>query len=666
VKRRKFATAAVFFAALLVAALAAASVSAATSSQKAKAAAGTGVQLKAGHHSSSNSKLPHGAQTPQLVGTGSFIGTNSGPSGQKPAKGVFPGIKSITTAHDRAIPGKHGAKSTAAAAAAGAAAQPNAAVIPHAHSLPITSASYAGSAKGLNAYSQDSTGGYIDTPPDQALAEGNGYVLEAVNNVFQISDTNFGHVTNTESMESFWMPAIIATGYVNVSDPKAHYDNVTRKWYVTQIAYNGPPFPGSAVFIGVSTTSDPLSPYNIYVLDVTFDGTDCINDPFGCLGDQPLLGMNRNALFISTNSFDWTNGAFNGTQIYIIDSTALAGGALFPNIVYGDIGALFNTPEGFDGCGTFSYPVSAMCWYSVQPATTPNQSFVTSRGGTEFGMSALDWFGSNDNRIALWAFTNTSSISNFSPLIFVNYAIASTENYGFPFTDTPFFAPFAEQPSGGNTPLCDVVFGPLCEPGPIANNDDRMNEVKSVVANNQPAHNWGGVNTDALVPDPIGHLHRRSAIAYFDISATAWAGPFVIGAGVNAQNYVANWNNDVIFPAIGVSNDGLNGAMVFTVTGNTIFPSVAVSKVGDHNPVTKIPIVLLGQDVLDDFAWYEGFGPRWGDYSAAVGDGRTIYLATEYIQYQSCDTGTFLFDPTCNGTRAEGSNWGTGLVKVNV
>ena len=159
------------------------------------------------------------------------------------------------------------------------------------------------------------------------------------------------------------------------------------------------------------------------------------------------------------------------------------------------------------------------------------------------------------------------------------------------------------------------------------------------------------MNTDALVPDPIGHLHRRSAIAYFDISATAWAGPFVVGAGVNAQNYVANWNNDVIFPAIGVSNDGLNGAMVFTLTGNTNFPSVAVAKVGDHNPITKIPVVLAGQDVLDDFGWIIFGTPRWGDYSAAVGDGRTIYLATEYIQYPSCDDRRSSSTTTCGGTR---------------
>ena len=75
--------------------------------------------------------------------------------------------------------------------------------------------------------------------------------------------------------------------------------------------------------------------------------------------------------------------------------------------------------------------------------------------------------------------------------------------------------------------------------------------------------------------------------------------------------------------------------------------------------------MIAGQDVLDDFAWYLFGSPRWGDYSAAVTDGHTAYLATEYIQYPSCSDAEFLFDPTCGGTRSEFTNWGTGLVKVN-
>jgi len=666
VKRRNFAAVGAFVLALLVAAVAAASVSAATSSHKAAQAAGKGWELKAGHVNDKGKNLPT-----TKVGTGQFA--PSAPTQPKfvnsptPVQKQDAGANKNGATHDRVVPGKLGPNGgkKAPSTPSGAPIGPN--IVPHIKSLPIVSKSYAAQKPGLNAYSQDSTGGYIDTPPDQALAEGNGYVFEAVNNVFQISDTNFGHVTNAEPMEQFWAPAILATGYCSVSDPKATYDNVTRKWYVTEVAY-GPPgcAPGSAVFIAVSTTSDPLSIYNIYVLDTSFDGSTCTAD--GCLADQPLMGMNRNALFISTNSFDWDTPTFNGAQLYIIDSTGLAAGFLFPNIVYFDIGNNVPTPEGFIGCGlTLIYPDDAYCWYSVQPGNSPNLAQVTAHGGTEFFMSALDWFGSVDNRVALWALTNTSSISSFFPDMFINYAIAGTETYGFPFTDTPFFSPYAEQPSNGNTPLCDFFVGPFCEPGPIANNDDRMNQLATVTYGTT-AHNWAGLNTDALISDPIGHLHRRSAIAYFDLSANAWClGVFICGAMVNTQGYIGNWNNDVIFPSIGVSSvSGHSVAMVYTLTGNTNFPSVAVNKFTAASPPTSIPVVLAGQDVLDDFAWYFFGTPRWGDYSAATGDGTNVYLAGEYIQYPSCDDATFVFDPTCGGTRSEFTNWGTGLVKVNV
>ena len=46
-------------------------------------------------------------------------------------------------------------------------------------------------------------------------------MFEAVNNVLRSVTTNFGHVTNAEPMEQFWAPAILATGYCSVSDPKA-------------------------------------------------------------------------------------------------------------------------------------------------------------------------------------------------------------------------------------------------------------------------------------------------------------------------------------------------------------------------------------------------------------------------------------------------------------
>jgi len=686
VKRRKFATAVAFLAALLAVAIAASTVGAATSRTPVK-------KVLKGAHGKAPFKKNHAA----FAGSASFV--NSG------AKNPLKPVRSAETAKkfqkssrvvNRGIPGKVLKKGGASGAAAASAAA--AAGIPVAHSLQITTQNYQPAARGLGSFEQWVYGGYALTPPDQALAEGNGFVVEAVNNLWQVSGTNFGHVSNVESTEAFFAPAIIDSGYNCLSDPKANYDNRTRKWFMTEVAYGfcggGSGLPGSAVFIAVSTTSDPLGPYNLYVLDTSFDGAlDNNGNPFGlcgfdgCLADQPLLGMDEHALFISTNSFDWDSCilvgpdcVFNGAQMYAIDSTALAAGFAFPNVYYLNIGAL-DTPDASSGCGlpffTF-YPFSAFCWYSVQPATSPNRSQNELHGGTEFALAAQDWFGSIDNAIGVWAFTNTVAISSVIPsFIEWSWVDLDVQNYGFPATDTPFFAPWAEQPPSGHTTACDVFYGPFCTPTAIETNDDRMNEVKSV-ATSQTTYIWGGLNTKVLVSDPIHKQHRRAGIAWFSVRPTAWDGFDLVGAGVVGQGYVANWNNDVLFPAIGVDTTGQKGAMVYSLTGNTNYPSVAVSKVKIGTAVNNIQVVsaLAGKDLLDDLSGYFGFAARYGDYSAAVADGHTIYLASEYVPFVNCEADEYInsvffgsdpvFPGTCGGIRNPLTNYGTGLVRIGV
>jgi hypothetical protein len=666
VKRRKFATAVALLAALLAVAFAASSVGAATSKSSAKKGRGQASRVLNNAH---------------FAGGASFV--NSGIKGSKVYQGkaktkAFIDHPGVT---DRGIPGKLKGKKVGRSGGASAANAAAALAQPRAPSLPISERNYQPAVIGLGSAEQWIYGGYALTPPDNALAEGNGWVVQAVNNLWQVSNNStFGHVTNVESLESFFLPAIIDSGYNCLSDPKAHYDNRTRRWYMTEVAYDFCPLgfgqPGSAVFIAVSTSSDPVGPYNLYVLDTSFDGQFC--DVDGCLADQPLLGMNEHALFISTNSFDWDSCillggdcVFNGAQMYIIDSTALAAGFAFPNLFYADLGS-FDTPDAPEGCGDpffGSYPFSAYCWYSVQPATSPNQSYTEEHGGTEWALAAEDWFGSVDNGIVLWAFANTVTISAFFPgPIYISWVEVDGQTYGFPATDTPFFAPWAEQPPSGNTPACDVFYGPFCTPTAISPNDDRMNEVKSVKSVGHAAMVWGGLNTKVLVRDPIGRDHRRVGLAWWSVTPTSFDGFFVNTAAINNQGIVANWNNDLLYPSLGVDTTGQKGAMVYSLTGNTHFPTVATSKFNAFGQVTTITPVasLRGKDVLDDLSGYFGFPARYGDYSAAVGDGHSIYLATEFVPFVDCDADEYIADTTCGGIRNFVTNYGTGIVKVNV
>jgi hypothetical protein len=81
--------------------------------------------------------------------------------------------------------------------------------------------------------------------------------------------------------------------------------------------------------------------------------------------------------------------------------------------------------------------------------------------------------------------------------------------------------------------------------------------------------------------------------------------------------------------------------------GTDFFPSTAYASI-DVNGVGDIHIAAAGQGPEDGFTGYDnpkgvlGVGDvaRWGDYTAAVAVGDTVWFATEYIAHPSTDTAT--------------------------
>ena len=108
-----------------------------------------------------------------------------------------------------------------------------------------------------------------------------------------------------------------------------------------------------------------------------------------------------------------------------------------------------------------------------------------------------------------------------------------------------------------------------------------------------------------------------------------------------------------MFPAIGVTADG-KATIAFSLSGPPYFPSAAFARV---NPSQggNVHIVAAGGAPQDDFSGYPQFdgngAARWGDYSAAVADGDSIWLATEYVPGNIDSTAFF-------------TNWGTFIYRV--
>jgi hypothetical protein len=517
---------------------------------------------------------------------------------------------------------------------------------------------------GLNHFDQRTAGSgafvnsqFSNEPPDQGLCIGNGFVLESVNTAIRVDDTSGTSLTPAVPINQFLglAPEVDRNGSGAfgdfTSDPKCYYDTSTQRWFFTVLQLGVDPTTGdfdgtSKVFIAVSATNDPTDGWNIYAIDTTNDfGSAC-----PCLGDQPLIGADQNGFYVSTNSFPIFTSGFNGAVIYAISKSQLVAGAPSPTLVEMDVP---NLAEGQA--------------YSIQPATTPTGVYDTSFGGTEYFLSALDFNGSGDTRIAAWMITNTSSLDS-TPALKLSNSIVATEKYTPP--------PVATQ-KDGDTPLRDCLNDDTCATNvfggtdpfapnplnPLNTNDDRMNQVVF-------AHGtlWGGVNTGVRQADGT----VRSGIAYFAVTA-APKKPAKLKASLAAQGYISVDGANVFFPSIGV-NDAGDAVMAYTLSGTAYFPSAAYSILKSHaQAVTNPPDVHLAQPgagPADGFTGYQALDDvdqgveRWGDYSAAVAaaDG-TVWFATEYIG-QTCTLSDWLTDSTCGNTRSFYANWGTFIGNV--
>jgi hypothetical protein len=473
---------------------------------------------------------------------------------------------------------------------------------------------------------------FSSEPPDQGLAVGNGFVVEAVNTAIRVRRANGSTASATVGLNEFFkLPFALnrTTGEFGpfTSDPKAYYDLDTNRWFVTLLEIDQDPvtgnfLPRSSVLLAVSQTGDPTLGWNLFEIDTTnATGTaDHVGCP--CFGDQPLIGADANGFYITTNEFPLFQAGFNGAQVYAMSKSKLAAGTP-PQVV------------AFSGLPLAEGPA-----YTLQPQITAQGGLHdTARNGTAYFLSALDFNGTLDNRIAIWALTNTASLNAGTPSLTLQSAVLDSQVYGQP--------PDVKQ-KPGPTPLADLIksgaFGKAgAQPLPlITANDDRMQQVTWAAG-----LLWSSMNT--VVKPANGTV--QSGAAYF-IVAPAWSSTGTLGGSVVKQGYVALTDHGMLFPSVGVNKNG-KGVMSFSIAGATLFPSVAYVPIDATNGAGAITLVANGAAPDDGFTGYVFFSDRagrWGDYSAAVADvDGTIWFANEYIP---------------NAPRTVLANWGTFIGKI--
>jgi hypothetical protein len=447
-------------------------------------------------------------------------------------------------------------------------------------------------------------------PPDQGLAVGNGFVVEAINTAFNVYDTNGNQllVSPLALTELFGLPASInrTTGKFGVfaGDPSCLFDPETQRWFVLAFAAlndsQGNPLRQSRLFLAVSQTSDPTGAFNNFV----FNTTGTTNpDGFGArIPDFPHFAVDHFGLFISSNEFKINpNGSFDG----FLDAAILA--ISKDALLTGTGGGLPRRAERFE------LPFQTGFEFTVFPAVTPPGSGpVLANNGTQFFVSS-PFIKNNENQLAVWALTNTGSLSTPSPDLHLKVTVVNTRTFHFP--------SLTVVQKNGFHPLGKSLGEPVetLDPG-----DFRI--ISATLVNGRL---WCTLNS--MMKDANGN--QVEAPTFFALVPQISGGK--LSASVATQGVLSLTGVDLMYPAIAVNAQG-NGAIVFTLVSPDNFPSSAFAAVSGDS-VGPIRISAAGQLPEDGFTGYPEFGgsgvARWGDYSAAAVNNldNTIWMATEYI-----------------------------------
>lgn len=509
-------------------------------------------------------------------------------------------------------------------------------------------------------------------PPDQGLCEGNGFVMESVNDVLQVYSTTGTPLLNggaAVDLNTFYgyPPAINRTTGVRgqfVTDPSCYFDKPTQRWFQVALTLdtlaNGTDTGTNHLDLAVSQTSDPTGLWTIYRIPVQDNGTDgtpdhhC-SDGF-CFGDYPHIGADANGFYITTNEYSFFGPEYKAAQIYAISKASLASGTANIKVTQFDTTGAVNGNPGF----------------TVWPAVSPGNAYEYSHNGTEYFLSSDAAEEANGVGISkdliVWTLTNTASLNSATPALSLSNKVLTVNPYATPPKSDQKPGPF---PLGQclNDSTMATPAGPGCwrfllaSGGPfnevessLDSNDTRMQQV--TFANGKL---WGALDTALTI-----HGVNKAGIEWFVVNPQA--------GKVDAQGYLGLANNNLTYPAIGVTDSG-RGVIAFTVVGADHYPSPGYASLDTKVGAGDIHVIVEGAGPADGFTSYAAFvgsppRTRWGDYGAAVVDGHSIWIASEYVgpgNGTACTLAVYVSTGfNCNKTRTSLGNWSTRISKLTV
>jgi len=442
------------------------------------------------------------------------------------------------------------------------------------------------------------------TPPDQGLCVGRDRSLpgspkavwEPVNIAARETSVN-----GTPLFPDITLTTLFQDPFAE-GDVRCLYDSATHTFFFTEIG-----FPAGGPNASLTNTTVDVTVLNangaaFYQFDTSFDRTF---QSGSCLGDQPKVGFNNNALVVSTDQFcGATLSDFQGALVLAISKPQLVAEAATVNdAVFGPVSLGHDPIVGAD------------------PA-------IASGTGTAYLVNSFpyDQFGNNNavaDTLGLWKLRHTS---------FVTTGTGTTPTLsGRIIPSIPYAFPMSAASTGDGSVTNGITSEAFLNP-----NDSRLNGPVAVTRTSSGGIRlWGAVDTAISIG---GDPSARDGAAWFRINPATSS---LVGAGYSAAR-----GKYLLYPSIQPRQHG-PAALVFTVTSRTTNPSAAFTTVNS----ATIKTVAAGAGPHVSFSPVQFGQSRWGDYTFAVPDpsGNGVWQATEYIpppasQDPQDNWGTFVFE----------------------
>jgi hypothetical protein len=456
---------------------------------------------------------------------------------------------------------------------------------------------------GVSDLDSDNLNGIPVTPPDQGLCVGRDRSLpgspkavwEPVN--IAARETTVG---GTPLIPDITLATLFQDPFAE-GDPRCLYDSATHTFFFTEIG-----FPPGGPNPALTNTTLDVTVLNsrgaaFYQFDTSFDSN---GQSGNCLGDQPKVGFNNNALVVSTDQFCGpTLSDFQGALVFAISKPQLVAEAATVNdailgpIALGNVLITGADPAIATGTGT-GYLVNSF---------------------------PFDEFGQNNavaDTLGLWKLRNTISVTTGS---------GTPTLFGRIIPSIPYAFPVNAASTGDGSVTNGITSEAFLNP-----DDSRLSGPVAVTHTSSGGIRlWTALDTAVFVGnDPSA----RDGAAWFRINP---AKNRLVGAGYSAAR-----GKYLLYPAIQPRQHG-PAALVFTITSAAVNPSAAFTTV--NSPTIKTVAAGAGPHVSFAEVQFNQF--RWGDYSFAVTDpsGNGVWLATEYIpppasQDPQDNWGTFVFE----------------------